>query len=80
MALAQAYLDAWCSSDRGTRAACKAVYGMIGGTEADVERAEELLPTAKPVQLKVSHILRRKFQHEGLMGHKVPRPFDDRNP
>lgn len=78
-ALAQAYLDAWCASDRGTRAAWKAVYGMIGGTEADVERVQELLPAVKPVHLGVNQILKRKFQHEARTGHKAPRAFRDRN-
>jgi hypothetical protein len=73
--LAEAYLNAWSASDRGTQAAWKALYKMVGGTEADVERAEELLPKARPVKLDIGEILRRKFEHEGRTGHKVPRPF-----
>jgi len=73
--LAEAYLNAWSASDRGTQAAWTAVYKMIGGTEADVERAEELLPKARPVNLRVKQILRRKFEHQARTGHKVPSPF-----
>lgn len=76
--LGEAYLKAWSASDRGTQAAWSAIYKMIGGTETDVERAEELLREAKPVSLNVSRILRRKFQHEARTGHKLRRPF--RNP
>lgn len=41
--LSDAYEDAWASSDQPTRDAWRATYKMIGGTEEDVQRAEELL-------------------------------------
>jgi hypothetical protein len=40
--LSEVYADAWASSDEETKEAWLAVYGMIGGTEDDAEKAEEL--------------------------------------
>jgi hypothetical protein len=71
--LAEAYAEAWASSDERTRDAWDAVYKMIGGTEEDVERAGELLPTAtfrdRP---RVTLALQKAFMHKYQTGHAVP--------
>jgi len=41
--LAAAYADLWASSDQAFKEAWIATYKMIGGTEDDAERAEEIL-------------------------------------
>jgi hypothetical protein len=73
--LGEAYADAWDSSDRRTREAWDAIYKLIGGTEEDAERAEQLAPTAvfrEP--LRINGALQTKFAHEARVGHKVDWP------
>ena len=41
--LSDAYADFWASSDQAVREAWLATHKMIGGTEEDAQRAEELL-------------------------------------
>lgn len=41
--LGDAYADFWASSDQAVRDAWLATHKMIGGTEEDAQRAEELL-------------------------------------
>lgn len=45
--LAEAYAEAWASSDQHTKDAWTSVYKLIGRTEEDAERAENLAPSAK---------------------------------
>ena len=49
--LGEVYAEAWFSCDEKTKETWLAVYGMIGGTEDDAEKAEELtrgLPFREP--------------------------------
>jgi hypothetical protein len=45
--LREAYADAWISSDQESRDAWIATYKLIGGTEEDAVRAEELVSSAQ---------------------------------
>lgn len=84
--LAQAYADAWASSDPETKTAWIAVQRMIGGTEQDVERAEELarkFELREPSLAKIEDayfpgpfgkVLQRKFAHEAHTRHRISFP------
>jgi hypothetical protein len=70
--LGEAYAEAWNSADQASRDAWAATYNLIGGTENDAERAEELIPRARfRDPLPVNQALRRRFVHETRSGHKV---------
>ena len=70
--LREAYADAWISSDQGSRDAWIATYKLVGGTEEDAVRAEELVSSAQfRDALRVKQAIRRKFAHEARSGHKV---------
>jgi hypothetical protein len=70
--LAEAYAEAWASSDQHTRDYWTAFFKLIGGTEDDAEQVEELLPKA---QLRehpdVSRALRKLFIHRAQTGHLI---------
>jgi uncharacterized Zn finger protein len=67
-----AYVDAWISSDQESKDAWIAAYKLIGGTEEDAVRAEELVTSAKfRDPLRINQAIRRKFAHEARSGHKV---------
>lgn len=84
--LAQAYADAWASTDPETKKAWIAVHRMIGGTEQDAERAEELvrkfeIREALAAKIEPAYFLRqigqtfrRKLFHEARTGHKISFP------
>ncbi len=74
--LGEAHSDAWTSSDKASRDAWLATYKLIGGTEEDVARAEELIPFARLQDpLRINRPLLKKFAHEARSGHKiVPTP------
>jgi uncharacterized protein YfkK (UPF0435 family) len=70
--LGEAYAEAWTSCDQASRDAWVAMYELIGGTEEDVVRAEELISHARFQDLRRLHqTLRRKLAHEGRSGHKI---------
>jgi hypothetical protein len=71
--LDEAYLEAWISSDQTTRDAWIATYKLIGGTEEDAARADELIPRARIRNpLRIRQALVKKFTHEARSRHKVP--------
>ena len=86
--LRDAYADAWASSDQAVRDAWLATRRMIGGTEEDAQRAEELLkalPQAErykaripqslsPDNPKYREALLNMFLHFARTGHRVPSP------
>jgi hypothetical protein len=70
-----AVADAWLSADQKTKDARVAMYRMIGGTEADAERAEQLLAPfvrgpESMVQNRVHAIMSRMSLHAAQSGHK----------
>jgi hypothetical protein len=68
--LAEAYTEEWASSDQATRDAWDAIYKLIGGTEDDAERVEELLPKATfRDRARMTLALRRAFVHKARAGH-----------
>jgi hypothetical protein len=68
----EAYVDAWISADQASRDALIATYQLMGGTEQDAERAEELIPRARfRDPLRINRALQRKFAHEARSGHKI---------
>ncbi len=70
--LREAYADAGISSDQESRDAWIAIYRLIGGTEEDALRAEELSPAAQFREpLRINRAIHRKFAHEARSGHKV---------
>ena len=70
--LREACADAWISSDEESRDAWIATYKLIGGTEEDSVRAEQLVSAAQfRDPLRINQALRRKFAHEARSGHKV---------
>ena len=71
--LGEVYAEAWFSCDEKTKEIWLAVYGMIGGTEDNAEKAEEVtrgleLPgrgyTGFPKANRIGQVLQRKFAHE----------------
>jgi hypothetical protein len=70
--LREAYADAWISSDEESRDAWIATYKLIGGTEEDALRAEQLVSAAQfRDPLRINQALGRKLAHEARSGHKV---------
>jgi hypothetical protein len=70
-----AYLETWLTAGPEFRDAWLAASKLMGGTEDDVLRAEELFPKAQlKGSPKIADALRRKFVHEAVSGHKVPKP------
>jgi hypothetical protein len=71
--LLEAYAEAWDSGGPALREAWSSVYKMIGGTEEDAARAEELIPLVRnPSAHRIHLALQRKVAHQALAGHKVP--------
>ena len=69
-----AYGDAWTSGDQAFKDAWVATYKMIGGTEEDAARAEELIPKARPQDpSRINLALNRMFAHQARSGHKIRR-------
>jgi len=72
--LREAYAEAWLSSDQATRDALIAVRNIIGGTDEDVERAEELVASGRFQNFEgYRRAVRTMFKHLVRTGHKVPR-------
>ena len=70
--LGEAYAEAWISCDQASRDAWVAMYQLVGGTEEDLLRAEELISHARFQDLRRLHrALRRKLVHEARSGHKI---------
>jgi hypothetical protein len=77
----RACLDFWANANEETREGCRAIGQLVaGGTEADLERAHEVLPPFKPFKpyvnpyaymspSRMTELLIRKFQHEAKTGH-----------
>ena len=60
------------SSDEESRDAWIATYKLIGGTEEDSVRAEQLVSAAQfRDPLRINQALSRKLAHEARSGHKV---------
>jgi hypothetical protein len=81
--LRDAYADVWASSDQAVRDAWLATHKMIGGTEEDAQRAEELLnalPQARIpqglslVNPKLREAFRNMALHFARTGHRVRLP------
>ena len=82
--LAEAYAEAWDAADPGTQQAWSACQKMIGGTEEDVQRAEELTRRIPPranfddqylLGLQRTPLFRawqKKYAHESRTRHTVP--------
>jgi hypothetical protein len=71
----RSYREAWASADQAFRDTWEARNKLIGGTEEDVLRAEELFPKAKPIRSgRTGQAVLRKLAHEAMTGHKVPKP------
>jgi hypothetical protein len=72
--LGEAYADAWFSADQVSKDAWIAVRTLIGGTEQDAVRAEEVILRARfQNPLRINQALQRKFAHEARSGHKILR-------
>ena len=75
--LGEAYADAWLYGDQAFKDAWLATYKMIGGTDEDAARAEELcLEAASPVSARIKQALLNKLAHEARSGHKILMPAD----
>jgi hypothetical protein len=73
--LNEAFAELWLSADQNFRDAWRASIKLMGGTEEDMQRAEELFPKAKNEgNAKVAAAIHRKFMHLALSGHNVPYP------
>jgi hypothetical protein len=87
--LDEAFAELWLSADQNFRDAWRASIKLMGGTEEDMQRAEELFPKARNSQQAVASKLhehfferngrvvaavRRKLMHLALTGHNVPYP------
>jgi hypothetical protein len=86
--LRDAYADAWASSDQPVRDAWLATRQMIGGTEEDAQRAEELLkalPQAERYNVRIPQSLSphnpkyreailNMARHFARTGHRVRSP------
>lgn len=87
--LDEALAELWLSSDQSFRDAWSASIKLMGGTEEDMQRAEELFPKARNGQQAVASKLHeyfferngrvvaavnRKLTHLALTGHNVPYP------
>lgn len=72
--LSEAYAEAWANADHQTREASLAVQKLLGGTEEDAERAEELVANAKPLDYRqrIQRALLKKYTHQARTGHKIP--------
>jgi hypothetical protein len=69
--LREAWIDAWLETDPGFRAAW---LGLLGGTEEDAERAEELFPKANIAHEhaeRVPQAVMMKLSHEARTAHKI---------
>jgi hypothetical protein len=70
--LSGACADAWFCADQASQDAWLAMRSLIGGTEDDVVRAEEVIPRSHFQEpLRINQALRRKLSHEARTGHKV---------
>jgi hypothetical protein len=76
--LRDAYFDAWASADRKTQDAWLAAHKLMGGTEDDAERAEELLGSYRLGEnhrteglTRAGQALIKKLIHEARTGHKI---------
>jgi hypothetical protein len=72
MGLREAWMEAWLSADEEFRAPW---LGLLGGTEDDAARAEELFPKANIEHKRAERVrqaIMAKFSHEALTGHKIP--------
>lgn len=82
-----AFREAWESKDQRFRDACASAYNLLGGTEEELEGAEEVLQRFKPEQgrsellstlkpnpnlSRAGHAVRKKLIHEALTGHRIP--------
>ncbi len=68
--LREAWTEAWLSTDDEFRAAWT---GLLGGTEEDLARAEEIFPRTKVANAdQLRKVVMKKFEHEALTGHKIP--------
>jgi hypothetical protein len=71
--LAEAYAKEWAAADRATRDAWSAVWGMIGGSEEDAERAEELSARATiKDRPRIRTALMKAMTHTAQTGHRIP--------
>jgi len=70
--LAEAYAEQWAQSDQPTRDAWQAFYRMIGGTEEDAKRAEELVRGAKfQDRTRIKLAVKKMLRHRAQTGHKL---------
>jgi len=68
--LREVWTEAWLSTDDEFRAAWT---GLLGGTEEDLARAEEIFPRTKVANAdRLRKAVMKKFKHETLTGHKIP--------
>src|ERR1700724_1697985 len=70
--IGEAYSDAWAFGGQAFRDAWMATQNLIGGTEEDAGRAEELLftsPCRDP--LRINRALHRKLAHEARSGQHI---------
>lgn len=73
--LNDALAELWLTSDQSFRDAWRASIKLMGGTEEDMQRAEELFPKARnEPNAEVVIAVRRKLMHLALTGHNVPYP------
>jgi hypothetical protein len=69
----EAWAAAWLSTDKEFRAAWLA---LLGGTEEDAARAEELFPKVNVKHAeRLRQAIKMKFSHEARTGHKIPLPW-----
>lgn len=86
--LRNAYADFWASSDQAVRDAWLATHKMIGGSEEDAQRAEELLKALPQIETydpripsaifrhnpRLLEVVRNMNQHLARTGHSVRVP------
>jgi hypothetical protein len=77
----RACLEFWANASEETREGCRAIGQLVaGGTEADLDRAREVLPSFKSSKpyvnayaymrpSRMAEVTMRKFQHEAKTGH-----------
>ncbi len=66
-------------SDHELRDAWLAGNKLMGGTDEDVLRAEELFPKSQiKSSPRIGIAIKRKLTHEALTGHRLPKPINQK--
>lgn len=76
LAIRKEWLELWAAMDEPTREASVAIRALVGGTEEDADRAQELVSKAKiPAPSQAMVLIQKAYVHKMRTRHALPFKF-----